>query len=66
MVSERDAARLLGLSAVTVARLRKRGDIPAVIIGRAVRYAVADLQTWIAQQREVGALVDSMRREVTR
>jgi excisionase family DNA binding protein len=46
LVSLQDAARLMGCSAVTVRRMAKRGDIPAVRLAgtRLVRFRRSTLQ----------------------
>lgn len=47
MLKTTEAARVLGLSASTLAKLRLTGSGPAFRkLGRAVRYAPLDLQTW--------------------
>lgn len=53
----RDAAKALGISARTLWGLTApRGPIPCLRVGhgkrRTVLYPVADLQTWLSQQRE--------------
>ncbi len=45
------AAAVLGVSVWTMRRLRRDGDIPAVLIGRSWRYAPADLRTYINNRR---------------
>jgi len=46
-VSEREAARLLGVSPRTVFTLRKQGHLKAVKIGASVRYDVRDIRAFI-------------------
>ena len=49
---ERDAARYLGLSTSYLRKARRFGRGPTYIhLGRAIRYAVSDLQAWLAQHR---------------
>jgi hypothetical protein len=49
-----EAAKTLQISPrVLWARSAPRGDIPVVKIGRSIRYSVAALEMWIAQQQEV-------------
>ncbi|MDB5294893.1 MAG: Transcriptional regulator [Phycisphaerales bacterium] len=50
-----DAARALSVSERTLFTLTQRGDLPAVRIGRAVRYDPADLRRYVerAKGREV-------------
>jgi excisionase family DNA binding protein len=46
------AARSLAISERTLWDLTKRGEIPAVRIGRSVRYDPEDLKAWIDRQKE--------------
>jgi hypothetical protein len=52
-VVEHEAAELLGYSAITLARLRRRGVGPAYIQrqGKDVIYKVSDLERWLDSQR---------------
>jgi len=43
----REAAKILSISERTLFTLTKAGEIPAVRIGRSVRYDPADLRIWI-------------------
>jgi excisionase family DNA binding protein len=54
LLKPREAARALAISERTLWELTKRGKIPHVRIGRAVRYAPADLEAWI-ESRKSGA-----------
>jgi excisionase family DNA binding protein len=45
------AAKALSISPRSLWSLTKRGAIPCVRIGRAVRYDPADLRSWIASQK---------------
>jgi predicted DNA-binding transcriptional regulator AlpA len=54
LVDEREAARLLGISPRLLWGFRKAGRVPCVRIGRAVRYYVKDLETFIEQQKQGG------------
>lgn len=54
LVTPREAAKVLSVCEKTLFTLNKRGELPAVRIGRAVRYAVADLQAFINRQKGVG------------
>lgn len=47
-----ETAQYLGLSESYIRRLRARGGIPYVKVGRAVRFRVASLNTWI-EEREI-------------
>lgn len=51
LLSARDAARQLAISEKTLWTLTKAGRVPAIRIGRAVRYARADLLAFIEQAR---------------
>lgn len=50
LVAPREAAKILAICERTLFALTKAGDIPAVRIGRAVRYSVDDLRGWIKKQ----------------
>ena len=47
LVDSREAARLLAISTRKLWSLTDCGEIPCLRIGRAVRYAVEDLQQWV-------------------
>lgn len=52
LLSPREAAHALGLSERTLWGLSSpRGPIPAVRVGRAVRYSYAALQAWVEAQQ---------------
>lgn len=51
LLTPREAAEALSVCEKTLFNLTRRGELPAVKIGRAVRYAVDDLQAFIARQR---------------
>jgi excisionase family DNA binding protein len=51
LVKAPEAAALLSLSERKLWEMRNCRQIPHVKIGRAVRYAVADLEAWIEQQK---------------
>lgn len=49
------AAKLLSISTRTLwAMTVPRGDLPAVRIGRSVRYSSSDLAAWIERRRQTG------------
>ncbi len=48
----KETAQYLGLSEPYIRRLKALGKIPYVKIGRAVRFRVASLNTWI-EEREI-------------
>jgi len=51
LLTPRDAAKALAVCEKTLFNMTKAGEIPAVKIGRAVRYSVADLARWVEQQK---------------
>lgn len=51
LVTSRDAARMLCVSERTLWGLTARGGVPCVRLGRAVRYAVADLAAYVERLR---------------
>ena len=55
LITPRQAGATLAISERTLWSLTApRGPIPAVRIGRAVRYDLADLRKWINQQKKTG------------
>ena len=50
-----DAARILSISPRLLWTLTKRGEIPCIRIGRAVRYDPRDLTTWIDNKKDTTA-----------
>lgn len=54
LLTPRDAAKVMSLSERTLWTLTQRGELPAVWIGRAKRYAVTDLAAWIDSQKAAG------------
>ena len=52
LISGREAAKLLSVCERTLFMLTKAGEIPAVRIGRAVRYSVRDLEAWVRRAAE--------------
>ena len=51
LVNARDAARLLAIGERLLWSLTNRRDIACVRIGRAVRYDVRDLESWIESHK---------------
>lgn len=52
LLEAKDVARLLKMSPRTVWDLTKRGELPAIRLGkRMVRYLLADVRDWIERQR---------------
>ena len=46
-----ESAKALAISAKTLWRMTKDGQIPSVRIGRAVRYSPKDIAAWVDSQR---------------
>lgn len=53
LLTPREAARALSVCEKTLWTLTQRGELPAVRIGRSVRYSVADLQDFIDRRKGV-------------
>ena len=53
LLKPRDAARTLALSERTLFAIAKRGEIPVIRCGRAVRYSIDDLRAWVERQKVV-------------
>jgi excisionase family DNA binding protein len=51
LIDSREAARLLCVSESTLTRLTRAGSLPAIQIGRAVRFDLADLRAWIERSK---------------
>lgn len=63
LMSDAQAGELLGLHPQTVQRLARRGEIPAVRIGRYWRYRASTLNEWIdVHSTGQSARVESERR----
>lgn len=54
MLSVRDIATRLGLSAMTIYRLIHAGDIPAAQVGRSYRVSEEDLELYLGRVRTDG------------
>ena len=52
LLTVRQAAQRLAIGERTLWELTRRGAIPCVRIGRAVRYAPSDLEAYISRQKE--------------
>ena len=52
LLTGREAARMLAICERTLYTLTKAGAIPAVRIGRAMRYSVEDLRAWVRRASE--------------
>ncbi len=55
LLTPREAARALSVCEKTLFTLSKRGEIPAVRIGRSVRYDPTDLARWIDSRKTARA-----------
>ena len=53
LLTETDAAERLSLSTRTLRKARRDGLLPYILIGRAVRYTVDDLESYIERLRQV-------------
>jgi len=52
MLTTKEAAALIGCAPITLAKLRCTGGGPVFLkIGRAVRYARADIDAWLVTKR---------------
>jgi hypothetical protein len=51
LVNIKTAARMLSISERSVGRLQAAGDLVPVKIGRALRFAVSDLERFVANRR---------------
>lgn len=49
-----DAAKTLAIGQQTLLRLARAGDVPAVRIGRSVRFRPDDLRNWIERRLAAG------------
>jgi excisionase family DNA binding protein len=54
LLRPREAARALAISERTLWELTRRGEIPHVRLGRAVRYRPADLDAWAEARKQSG------------
>lgn len=70
LMTEAEAAERLSLCTRTLRKARQEGALPFVLIGRAVRYTMADLESYIEKQRQTAApcqpSANVMRRPVKR
>jgi excisionase family DNA binding protein len=51
LLTVREAAAMLAISTRTLWSLTDRGEVPAVRVGRAVRYCIDDLRDWIKRKK---------------
>jgi len=59
LLTAREAAKGLNVCEKTLWTLTKNGEIPAVRIGRAVRYDPADLRAWIEKAKSAKGSLDN-------
>lgn len=52
VLTEKEAARALGLSTRTLERLRKKGELRYFNVGNRVRYRLEALQAWARSKEE--------------
>ena len=55
------AARVLGVSARTVYALARKGEIPAMRIGREWRFALKNLREWVANASKADQVAAALR-----
>lgn len=53
LLTEAEAAKRLSLCTRTLRKARQDGQLPYILIGRAVRYTIADLESYIERLRQV-------------
>ncbi|MBE3597756.1 MAG: helix-turn-helix domain-containing protein [Limnochordaceae bacterium] len=51
-IDAKEAARVLGINRVRLYRLIREGAIPAIRIGRSVRFRVSALRAWMDEQEQ--------------
>lgn len=56
LLSPRATAKVLGICEKTLWTLTQRGEIPAIHIGRAVRYDISDVKAWIKAKKSQKAV----------
>jgi len=55
LLTEVQAAKRLNLSSKTLSKIRKRGEIAFVAVGRAIRYDLESITDWIMRTKTVAA-----------
>ena len=55
LLTEIQAAKKLNLSSKTLSKIRKRGEIHFVQVGRAIRYDVQSIIDWITRSKTVAS-----------
>jgi len=53
LLTPRQAAKALNVCERTLYGLAKSGDLPAIRIGRAVRYSMDDIRAWIERTKNI-------------
>jgi excisionase family DNA binding protein len=56
LLTPRQTAEALGICERTLYALSKSGELPVVRIGRAVRYSVEDIRTWIERAKKISEI----------
>lgn len=56
LLTEEQAAQALKLCVSTLRKERRAGNLPYILIGRAVRYAPDDLSTFIERKRQIAVV----------
>ena len=59
LMTARETAKALSISERKLWNLTNENEIPAIRIGRSVRYAIEDIQLWIETKRNEGNCVQS-------
>ena len=59
LLTVRETAAMLSISERKLWNLTNENEIPAIRIGRSVRYSVEDVQQWIDTKRNEGTCVQS-------
>ena len=59
LMTARETAEALSISERKLWNLTNENEIPAIRIGRSVRYAIEDIQLWIETKRNEGNCVQS-------
>jgi excisionase family DNA binding protein len=54
LLTVQEAAKILTISPRHLWKLKKQGELPAIKMGRSVRYAQADIDAFIAKSRTGG------------
>ena len=53
LLTPRETAKVMGICEKTLWSLTKKGELPAVRIGRSVRYAISDLRAFVDRKKGV-------------